>query len=62
VLAQGDLSIAINAKRENGVNVLKVMEGINKAVDELREGPLSRAGLTIEQVFDEGSEKVASGE
>jgi multidrug efflux pump subunit AcrB len=52
-LAQGDLSIAVNAKRETGVNVLQVMEGIDKAVAELRDGPLARAGLTIEQVYDE---------
>jgi multidrug efflux pump subunit AcrB len=53
VLAQGDLSIAVNAKRETGVNVLQVMEGVKKAVTELGEGPLARAGLTIEQVYDE---------
>ena len=53
VLAQGDLALAVNAKRETGVNVLEVMEGVNAAVIELREGPLARAGLTMEQVFDE---------
>ena len=53
VLAQGDLSIAVNAKRETGVNVLEVMKGIKEAIKELDEGPLARAGLTIEQVFDE---------
>ncbi len=53
VLAQGELSIAVNAKREAGVNVLQVMQGIKQAVKELSDGPLARAGLTMEQVFDE---------
>ncbi len=53
VLAQGGRSIAVNAKRETGVNVLQVMEGIKEAVTELDDGPLARAGLRIEQVFDE---------
>ncbi len=53
VLARGERAIAVNAKRETGVNVLQVMEGIKEAVVELREGPLARAGLTIDHVFDE---------
>ncbi len=53
VLAQGELALAVNAKRETGVNVLEVMEGVSAAVDELRDGPLARAGLTMDQVFDE---------
>jgi multidrug efflux pump subunit AcrB len=46
-------SIAINAHRESGVNVLQVMDGLQQAVRELRSGPLQGAGLTIEQVYDE---------
>ncbi|MCG8379102.1 MAG: efflux RND transporter permease subunit, partial [Proteobacteria bacterium] len=53
VLTKGSLSIAINAQRETGVNVLTVMDGLKKAVDELNNGPLQRAGLNIEQVYDE---------
>ncbi|MHC8441735.1 MAG: efflux RND transporter permease subunit [Candidatus Eutrophobiaceae bacterium] len=53
VLTKGTASIAVNAQRENGVNVLKVMGGLRKAMADLREGPLKRAGLTIEQVYDE---------
>jgi multidrug efflux pump subunit AcrB len=53
VLTRGSLSIGVNALRESGVNVLQVMEGLRAAVDELQEGPLQRAGLVIEQVYDE---------
>jgi len=53
VITKGELSIAVNAQRETGVNVLQVMEGLQEAVEELAEGPLARANLTIEQVYDE---------
>lgn len=53
VLTKGSLSIAINAKRETGVNVLQVMAGLKQAVRELNEGPLKRASLNMEQVYDE---------
>ncbi|MCZ6803930.1 MAG: efflux RND transporter permease subunit [Proteobacteria bacterium] len=53
VLSNGALTIAINAQRETGVNVLKVMSGLHVAVKELNNGPLKRANLTIEQVYDE---------
>ena len=53
VLTKGSLSMAINARRETGVNVLEVMTGLHAAVKELNNGPLKRANLTIEQVYDE---------
>ncbi len=53
VIQNGDSAMAVNAHRETGVNVLEVMDGLRLAVDELREGPLQRAGLSIEQVYDE---------
>jgi multidrug efflux pump subunit AcrB len=53
VITKGELSIAVNAQRETGVNVLQVMSGLQKASVELAEGPLARANLTIEQVYDE---------
>ncbi len=53
VMTRGSASIAINAQRETGVNVLQVMDGLHKAVKELNDGPLPRAGLTMEQVYDE---------
>ncbi len=53
VLTKGTTSIAINAQRETGVNVLEVMDGLHIAMDELNKGPLNRANLTIEQVYDE---------
>lgn len=53
VITKGELSIAVNAQRETGVNVLQVMRGLQEAVEELAEGPLAQANLTIEQVYDE---------
>ena len=53
VIQNGQLAMAVNAHRETGVNVLKVMEGLRQAAAELRDGPLKRAGLSFEQVYDE---------
>lgn len=53
VITQGSSAMAVNAHREIGVNVLEVMEGLRQARDELAEGPLKRAQLSIEQVYDE---------
>ena len=53
VLANGVRSIAVNAHREIGVNVLEVMAGLKKAAVELAQGPLARARLSFRQVYDE---------
>jgi multidrug efflux pump subunit AcrB len=53
VMQNGELAMALNARREQNVNVLEVMAGLKEAVEELREGPLKRAGLSIHQVYDE---------
>ena len=53
VMQNGKLAMALNARREQNVNVLEVMAGLKQAVEELREGPLKRAGLSIQQVYDE---------
>ena len=53
VITKGDRAMAVNAHREIGVNVLDVMKGIAAAVEELRNGPLARAKLSVEQVYDE---------
>ena len=53
VINNGEQSIAVNAYREAGVNVLKVMQGLRKAVADLEQGPLKNAGLNIKQVYDE---------
>ena len=53
VITKGDRAMAVNAHREIGVNVLEVMEGLKAAAAELREGPLARAKLSFEQVYDE---------
>ena len=53
VIQNGEAAMAVNAHRETGINVLEVMAGLHEAADELREGPLKRAGLSFEQVYDE---------
>ncbi len=49
----GEDSIAFNAKRETGANVIKTMEGIRAAVADLRAGAVKREGLTLLQAYDE---------
>ena len=53
VITRGEPAIAVNAYRESGVNVLEVMADLHTAMQELHTGPLQRANLTIEQVYDE---------
>ena len=53
VISAGRLSLAVNAQRENGVNVMHVMQGLRQAAAELSDGPLQRAGLQMKQVYDE---------
>ena len=49
----GGTSIAVNAQRETGSNVLDVMRGLKVANRELNEGVLERQGLTLTQVSDQ---------
>ena len=49
----GTSVIAINAQRETGSNVLKVMEGLREAVKKLNETVLKSRGLELTQVYDE---------
>ena len=53
VISNGVRTIAVNAHREIGVNVLRVMEGLKAAAADLAEGPLARAGLAFKQAYDE---------
>ena len=53
VIQNGMPAMAVNAHREIGVNVIDVMDELKAAMEELREGALKRAGLSIEQVYDE---------
>jgi multidrug efflux pump subunit AcrB len=53
VLEKGHPAIVINAKRETGVNVLKMMKEIKGVMAELQDGPMARAGLYMKQVYDE---------
>ncbi len=53
VITKGEHAMAVNAHREIGVNVLDVMKGLQQAASELRDGPLKRAKLSFEQVYDE---------
>ena len=50
---KGATSIAVNAVRETGANVIETMEGIREALAELVAGPLKQANLTFDQVYDE---------
>jgi HAE1 family hydrophobic/amphiphilic exporter-1 len=49
----GESSIAINAARETGANVLDVMDGIREATREIDEEILKPRGLQLVQVYDE---------
>ena len=53
VITKGSQSIAVNAYRETGVNVLETMSDLRAAVKEIEAGPFKRANLNIEQVYDE---------
>ena len=49
----GESSIAINAQRETGANVLDVMTGLREVNDMLNEDILDAEGLVLTQVYDE---------
>lgn len=49
----GTSSIAVNAQRETGANVLDVMEGLRQTTDRLNQGILRSQGLVLTQVYDE---------
>ncbi len=49
----GESSIAVNALRETGANVLDAMQGLQRVKDELNAGLLKRKGLQLTQVYDE---------
>lgn len=49
----GEASIAINALRETGANVLDVMEGLKQVNARLNREILKPRGLTLTQVYDE---------
>ncbi len=49
----GQSSIAINAVRETGANVIEVMDEIKQTLAELNNNVLPELGLKIEQVYDE---------
>jgi HAE1 family hydrophobic/amphiphilic exporter-1 len=53
VRQKNEASIAINAQREVGANVLTVMVGLKEACSELNENLLKDRGLALEQVYDE---------
>jgi len=53
VRQKNEPSIAVNAQREVGANVLTVMEGLKEACRELNENLLRDKGLVLEQVYDE---------
>lgn len=55
LMSNGQDAIAFDAQVEQGVNVLEVMRDLKVVVEELRQGPLQRAGLNIHQAYDEST-------
>ena len=55
MMESGHDSMAFDTQVEQGVNVLEVMRDLKAAIEELKEGPLARAGLQIQQVYDEST-------
>jgi len=53
VRRKGQPTIAINAQRQLGSNVLEVMVGLRAAVEELNQGALADRRLELHQVYDE---------
>ncbi len=56
----GGASIAVNVIPESGVNVLEVMSALKEAVADLAANELERAGLDIDQNYDESIYVVGS--
>ncbi|MEL7211285.1 MAG: efflux RND transporter permease subunit [Pseudomonadota bacterium] len=50
---KGESGLAFNIVREAGANVISVMEEIRIVLDELSAGPVTDAGLVMDQVYDE---------
>ncbi|MCR4377180.1 MAG: efflux RND transporter permease subunit [Rhodospirillales bacterium] len=46
-------AMAMNVERETGANVMEIMDELRMAVKELNDGPLQRAGLVLDQIYDE---------
>ena len=51
-IQNGNPAMSLRVDRANGANVLGTLKLVKDAVDELREGPLAKAGLDIQQSFD----------
>ena len=56
---KGEAAIAINAVRETGANVISTMQGIKRAIAELRKGPLAEEKLTLTQSTTKPSTSMA---
>ncbi|MBO6754725.1 MAG: efflux RND transporter permease subunit [Roseibium sp.] len=50
---RGEPGLAFNVVREQGANVIATMSEVKSVLDELAAGPVSNAGLVMEQVYDE---------
>jgi len=51
-LRNGKPAYYITVSRSNDSNTIAVLDGINQAIKELNDGPLAKAGLSIELSFD----------
>ncbi len=50
---KGEPGLAFNVVRESGANVISVMEELRTVLAELDAGPITDAGLSMKQVYDE---------
>jgi HAE1 family hydrophobic/amphiphilic exporter-1 len=50
---KGEPGLAFNIVRESGANVIRVMEELRLTLAELEAGPITAAGLNVQQVYDE---------
>lgn len=53
IRAMGEPTIAINALRETGANVIEVMDELKAAIDELNAFAIPSEGLELRQIYDE---------
>lgn len=51
-IQNGNPAIGVQILKANGANTLKALEAVKAVVDDLRDGPINRAGLDIRQSFD----------
>ncbi len=51
--SNGIRAMGLNVTREQGANVIETMALVRAAIEEMKAGPIGRAGLRVQQVYDE---------